>query len=123
MKRGYLMKYFMRWMICVAVMVAAAGIFQGGVSYGGKVATLVIAGSILWLINLLIRPIVQLFALPVTMLTFGLFSLVVNAFMVCLTDSLMPDLKIKSFWICLFIALAISVANSLTAAHEEEHKK
>ncbi len=110
-------KHLIRWLVCVAVMVAASGLFPHSVHAAGPV-TLVLAGTVLWLMNLLVRPLLQLIALPLTVVTLGLFSLVVNAGMVRLTDVLMPSLRIRGFGVCLLIALGVSLGNMLTASHE-----
>ena len=114
-------KYLIRWLVCVAVVAAASGIFPYSVHAAGPV-TLVLAGTMLWLMNLLVRPLLQLIALPLTVVTLGLFSLVVNAGMVRLTDVLMPSLRIRGFGMCLLIALGVSLGNMLTAARERDGK-
>lgn len=105
------MKLLGKWLICVITLLALNSLFPQNVIADGPV-TLIIAGSILWLINILLRPLVQLLSLPITMITFGLFSVIVNAGMVALTDSILADFKIESFWFCLLIAVILSVFNT-----------
>jgi putative membrane protein len=114
------MKLLFKWMVCVVTLLAAFEIFPGAVTARGGVLTIVIAASILWLVNIIIRPLVQLVSFPLTLLTFGIFSLVVNAAMVSLVDIMMPNFKIHSFWLCLLIALVVSFANTVVAA--KSHK-
>lgn len=116
------MKYIIRWMICVITVIATAGIFPGGViSYNG-VASLIALGSVIWLVNLVIRPVIQLISLPITLLTVGIFSLIVNAFMVSIADTLLVNVKITSFWISLFIALVISIANTMIPDKQKNYR-
>lgn len=73
--------------------------------------TLLWAGLILGLINILIRPFIFLITLPFNFLTLGLFTILVNTWMVMLTNACLPDLKIPGFWWALFTALVISAFN------------
>jgi putative membrane protein len=75
--------------------------------------TAIWAGLILWLVNLFIRPLLFLITLPVNFLTFGLFTLIVNTWMVLLTDTWLRGLKIPSFWVALAIAIIVSVLNMM----------
>jgi putative membrane protein len=78
----------------------------------GGALTLAGAATVLWIANLAIRPIFQLIALPITIITLGFFSLVVNAGMVSLTDLLIPAIHIHGFGIRLLTAILIAFANS-----------
>ena len=57
-------------------------------------ATLVLAGALLGIINAIVRPIAIVLTLPITILTLGLFLLVVNAGMVALVAALLPGFHI-----------------------------
>ena len=68
---------------------------------------------VLALLNVLIRPLILLLTLPLNILTLGLFTLVINAWMIMLADSLVEGLKIKSFGWALLYSLIIALLNSL----------
>ena len=54
----------------------------------------------LGLVNMLIKPIISVLALPLTIITFGLFALVINALMIMLVDMFIDSFKVKNFgWI------------------------
>jgi putative membrane protein len=55
-------------------------------STGGRTATLLVVALIFGLVNLVVKPLVKLFSLPLLILTLGLFTLVINALMLMLTD-------------------------------------
>ena len=86
-------------------------------STGKKILTLVIVGAILGLINATIKPIVQLLSLPLTVLTLGLFALVVNGLMLWLTstvaDSLGIGFRVNGFWAGFWGALVVSIVSFL----------
>ena len=82
----------------------------------------VAAGTVLWLLNIFLKPLLQVLSLPVSLLTLGLFSLIVNAIVVAIADALMPSLLISSFWICIFIAILLAAGNTLFAGGKRMQK-
>ena len=73
-------------------------------------ATLVLAGALLGIINAIVRPIAIVLTLPITILTLGLFLLVVNAGMVALVAALLPGFHIYGgFWAAFGTALIVSI--------------
>lgn len=107
------MKIFSKWLVCLAVLFVAAYAFPESVHAQGGASGLLAAATVLFVVNLFIKPLLQLIALPVTLITFGLFSVVVNALAVLLTDALLPALRIDGFFLCVAIALLISAGNFL----------
>lgn len=73
--------------------------------------TFLAAGLILGLVNLFIRPILLLLALPLNLLTLGIFTLVINTWMVMLTSFLMPGLDVPGFWTALATSIVVTLAN------------
>ena len=67
------------------------------------------AGLVLGLVNAIIKPILWFLTLPLTVLTFGLFALVVNALMIQLTAWLVADFKVRGFGSALLAALIMSI--------------
>ncbi|WP_062209839.1 phage holin family protein [Streptomyces sp. NBRC 109706] len=64
---------------------------ENGDSTSSKAVTLLIVALIFGLVNLIVKPIVKLFSLPLLILTLGLFTLVINALMLMLTGWLAGD--------------------------------
>lgn len=81
--------------------------FVNGVSLSGNIQTLVLIGVIVGLINTFIKPVVKLVTLPITILTLGLFSLVINMVLVWVVDILFVELIIVGilplFWTTLIL--------------------
>ena len=71
-----------------AIALAVTVYFLPGVDITGGIGGLLIVAAVFGLVNAFIRPLVSLFSLPVTCLTLGLFTLVINALMLLLTDAL-----------------------------------
>ena len=107
------MKLLIKLIICFGALIITAYAFPSHVAAQGGIATLTAAAVILWLINLVLKPLLQALCLPVTLITMGLFFFVVNAWMVGITDAILPGLSIEGFWIRLFTAFLVSVGNAL----------
>ena len=72
----------------------------------------IIAAVVLAIVNSLIRPVLAIISLPITLLTFGLFSLVITAFMVEIMDYFVAGINVYSFWWALLLGIIVSVSNS-----------
>ena len=83
--------------------------FVPGVEFVGEFKYLLLAGLVLGLINFFIKPILTAITLPLRMLTFGLFGLVINMAIVWTIDVIFPELIIKGliplFWTTLIVWL------------------
>ena len=73
--------------------------------------TIVMAGFVLWLVNLLIRPLLILITIPINILTLGLFSLVISTWMVMLVGKIIEGFRIGGFWTAFGIAILVTVVN------------
>lgn len=69
------------------------------------------AGTILGVVNLFIRPLLLLLMLPFNLITMGLLTIIINTWMIMLTDSMLEGLKIPGFWLTLLVSLIISIIN------------
>lgn len=83
-----------------------------GVSIKNYWAALGVA-VLLGLINMFIKPLIVLITLPLTIVTLGLFILVINAGILMLIDKLMDGFKIKGFWWAVLFSIFISIANAV----------
>lgn len=71
----------------------------------------IIAAIVLGALNLFIRPALVILTLPITVLTLGLFSLVINALMVMLASYVVPGFMVDGFLTAFLFALALAVIN------------
>jgi len=97
----------------VAIYLVAA--IVPGISVSGLLTALG-AGLVLGLINAIVRPVLILLTLPVTLVTLGLFLVVLNAFCLWLTAQLVRGFEVHGVWPALFGALLISVVSWLLNA-------
>jgi putative membrane protein len=68
-----------------------------GIHYQGDLWSLLLAGLVVGALNLLVKPLVTLLSLPLVLVTFGLFYLVINGFLLWLADRLLDGLSVDSF--------------------------
>lgn len=101
------MKFILKWLI-VALSVLGAAYFVPGIEVGSFYIALVVA--LLWgLVSLFIKPILQLLALPITILTLGLFSLVINGLLFWLVASFVEGFYVSGFFPAVWGALVVSI--------------
>jgi putative membrane protein len=93
--------------LLVALGLWLSTIWVNGVSIDTP-ATLVLAGVLLGLVNAVVRPIAILLTLPMTVITLGLFLLVINAAMVGLVAWMLPGMHIAGFWAAFLTSLICS---------------
>jgi putative membrane protein len=79
---------------------------------------------VLAVVNFIVKPILILFTIPITVLTLGLFLLVINALMILLVDYFVtPGFLVDGFWWALAFSLILSVLNSLFSDLTKDKEK
>ena len=105
------MSFIIRLLITAVVVVLLAQ-FLPGVAVA-SFGTAVIVAIVLALLNLIVKPILVLFTLPVTVLTLGLFLLVINAVIILLVDAFIAGFNVDGFWVALIFSLLLSIVQSI----------
>jgi putative membrane protein len=72
-------------------------------------ATLLLAGALLGIVNALVRPVAVVLTFPITLVTLGVFLLVVNAAMLSLVAWVLPGFSVAGFWSAFWGALIVSL--------------
>lgn len=75
--------------------------------------SLFLAAFLFTVLNMFIKPVLQVAALPLTVLTLGIFALVLNGFMVWLVAALIPGCHVVGFGAAILASIVISVANMI----------
>ena len=99
----------------VHLLVSALAIIIATYLIPGATVTLlasIIVAVVLGVINVFIKPIVKLIALPITVLTLGLFSLVINALFIMLASQIVPGFSIAGFWTAFWFSIVLSLINA-----------
>jgi len=72
-----------------------------------------LVAAVLSVANVIVKPILVVLTIPITILTLGLFLLVINAVVILLVDALIPGFAVDGFWWALAFSLILSIFNSL----------
>ncbi|MGV4414129.1 phage holin family protein [Chryseobacterium sp. T1] len=82
-----------------------------GVHFDGFGSTIIFA-IVLGILNMIVRPVLSILSLPITIITLGLFSFVINAIIILLCDYFMDSMQVASFWWALLFSILLSLVTS-----------
>ena len=98
-----------RWLILTAAIVIASYLLDG-IQVSGFFAAFS-AAAILGLLNAFFRPILFILTLPLTVLTLGLFTFVINAVLLMMASGVVSGFEVTGFWTAVFGSLLISIVS------------
>ena len=101
-----------RWLVITVAILVAATVLRKGI-HVDSLTTAIIAAGILGIINAFLRPVLLILTLPLTILTLGVFTFVLNAFMLLLVAYFVPGLEIDGFSWAFLGALIISIVSGI----------
>jgi putative membrane protein len=102
------MKLILHWIIAAVAIGIAAYILPGvTVTLTGALILAVVLGAL----NLFIRPLLVVLTLPINILTLGLFTIVINAFLVWVAAMIVPGFVVTTFWWALLFAVVLALVN------------
>ena len=110
----HLAPFLLHWAITALSLWAASHIFKG-VRFDGAGA-LVVSALLLGFANAIVKPLLIVLTLPLTLLSFGLFLLVINALVILLVAALVRGFHVSGFWTALFASLFVSVLSLVIGA-------
>ena len=84
-----------------------------GVTYGDSWWTLLIAAAVFTVVNAWIKPVLAILSIPFILVTLGLFYFLINVLMLYVTDWVVPDFEISTFWWGVLAAIIVSFVNML----------
>jgi putative membrane protein len=105
-------EFAIRWVSNVVALFVAAWILSG-ISYGDQWWTLFIAAAVFTLVNMWVKPLLTVLSIPFIIVTLGLFYFLINILMLYITDWVVPDFEIRSFWWAVLGAIIVSIVNGL----------
>ncbi len=110
-------------LIISAIAVLLTDLLLPGVSLGdlgetNGLITALLTAAVLGLLNAVLKPILIFFTLPVTVVTLGLFLLVINAVIVLIAARLVPGFTVDSFWWALGFSLVLSIVQGILNAFD-----
>jgi len=111
-----LRKFFTNFIIYSVVLMVTAGIFPG--FHIVDIAAVVRASFILTLLNTFVKPLIIIFTFPLTLLTLGLFYLIINGIIITMTANIMGDaFVISNFFTAFVAAIFISLLQHFIKKH------
>ncbi len=75
--------------------------------------TAIVFAIVLGILNIIVKPILKILGFPLTVITLGLFSLIINAAVVYLADYFIDGMQIDTFWWALIFSILLSILTSL----------
>ncbi len=103
---------FLTKILLSSLAVIIASYILPGIYVDSFVVAIVIA-VLLSLLNVTVKPLLIIFTIPLTILSLGLFLLVINAVIILLAGSIVPGFEVDGFWWALLFSLVLSLTNSL----------
>ena len=99
--------FLVHWAITGISLWVASHLFRG--LKFDSTSALIVSALLLGLANAIVKPLLIFLTLPLTLLTFGLFLLVINALMILLVAALVKGFKVSGFWTALFASIFVSL--------------
>ena len=106
-----LVPFLLHWAITAVSLWVASHIFRG--LKFDSTGALIVAALLLGFANAIVKPLLIVLTLPLTLVTFGLFLLVINALMILLVAALVKGFRVSGFWTALFASLFVSILSIL----------
>lgn len=107
------MGLIINWLVSAIIILIAAYILPG--VHVANFWTALVVAVVLGVLNILIKPLLIVLTLPITLVTLGLFLVVINALMVLLASRIVPGFQVDGFWWALLFSIVVSLINTLTA--------
>lgn len=98
--------------LLTAVAVLVLAYVLPGVAVASYVSAVIVA-VVLGLLRLIVKPILVVLTFPITIVTLGLFLLVINAFIIIMADYFIDGFSVKNFWWALIFSLLLSFLQSV----------
>jgi putative membrane protein len=103
------MNIIVKWIVNALVIMIAAYILPG--VHVMNFWTALVLALVMGVLNVLVKPLLIVLTLPITLLTFGLFLLVINALIVLLASHIVPGFTVDGFWWALLFSIVVSIIN------------
>lgn len=109
------MNFIIRLLVTAIVAFVLSKYFLSGIHIA-TFYTAIIFAIVLALLNIFVKPILSILGLPFTIITFGLFSFVINALIILLASHFVTGMKVDGFWWALIFSIFLSVVTSLLSS-------
>lgn len=111
---GSTRSFLQRWFVTTLGVLLAAGVIDG--VRADTLVSLLAASLLLGILNAFLRPILMILALPLLVLTLGLFTFVINALLLYLVGNLVKGFHVYGFWAALKASVLISIVSLIASS-------
>lgn len=105
------MKFLSQLVVSALAFVVASFLFKG--VHVDSVFTAIAVAAVLAVLTALVKPILFILTIPITIVTLGLFLLVINAAMIMLASEIVPGFHVSGFWTAFFFSIILTLINSV----------
>lgn len=124
MARSLLTHFLIRWGVSgLGLWVAASLLGPSRLSVDGSWGTLAVAGLILALVNMAIKPLLIILSFPAIIISLGLFMLVINGLLILIVSWLYEPVYVKNLWVAIVAGLILGLVNYLITRITEDFGK
>ncbi|MBK5279244.1 MAG: phage holin family protein [Bacteroidia bacterium] len=116
------MNGILRFLLSGLAVLLTAYLLEQGVHVEHYGYALLVA-ALISIANVIVKPILIIFTIPITILTLGLFLLVINATIILMVAYFVPGFQVDGFWWALGFSLILSVFNSMFSSLLKEKKE
>ncbi len=113
-----MLNYIIRLLACGAVVYFSPR-FLSDIQHNGQYSTAIIVALVMSLLNTFVKPVLKLLSIPITIITLGLFSLVINVGIVYLCARLVDGFTVHGFLHPLIFGFVLSIINSILSSSDD----
>ncbi|HPX94287.1 MAG TPA: phage holin family protein [Candidatus Moranbacteria bacterium] len=117
------MRPVIHWFLSTLAVMIAAYILPDEAIFVQSFFVALVVAVVLGFLNTIIKPILIILTLPIEIVTLGLFTFVINAFLVMVTSAIVPGFHITNFWWALAFSLVLWLINTVLHHFEPSKKR
>ena len=108
-----MIRILINWLISAVVIIIAAYVLPG--VHVENFGTALLVALVLGILNAVLKPVLIILTLPITIITLGLFALVINALLILLVGAIIPGFTVDNFGWAILFSIVLTILGLLTA--------
>lgn len=105
----YMEKFLIKWLILTLAILLTGYILNVGSTV--SVISALVAALVLGIVNVTIKPLLVILTLPISILSLGFFTLIINALMILAVSAIVPGFSVDGFWFAVLFGVVLSIIN------------
>src|SRR5690606_6558966 len=115
------MKLILKLLLNAVAVVVLAKLLNG--VHVDNYLTALIVAVVISLLNIFVKPVLILFTLPITLVTLGLFLLIINGIIIWMAHKLIDGFTVDNFWIGILFSILLAILQSILQSFLKEDEK